>query len=177
MKKKELADILGVTPRQVDNLVVDGLPRTKAGREWRYGPEAVAWYFRRKLEAVEAQRPPSLDEARARKENALAEIAEYQLAETRGRMVDQATRLRELARILDRVRAVLLNVPGRDAPDLIGLRSYGEARAALERVIDRVLQALTQAADEIEGGDDGADASDGGSRVAPRRRRRRSAAA
>src|SRR3990167_694399 len=135
MNKKQLADVLGLKPRQVDNLVVDGIPRAKIGREWEYGPEAVAWYFRRKLEALE-DRAPSLDDARARKEMALAEIAEYQLAQTRGQMVDQATRMRELTRILDRVRAVLLNVPGRDAPGLIGLRSYGEARTALERVVE-----------------------------------------
>jgi phage terminase Nu1 subunit (DNA packaging protein) len=152
MNKKELADVLGLKPRQIDNLVIEGLPRVKDGRAIVYGVEAVAWYFRRKLEAA-VERAPSLDDARARKENALAELAEYQLDQVRAQMVDQETRVRELARILDRIRAVLLNVPGRDAPGLIGLRSYGEARVALEKIIDRVLQALTQSADEIEGED------------------------
>lgn len=153
MTRKELADLLGLKPRQIDNLVVEGIPRRKAGRSYDYGADAVAWYFRRKLEALESARPPSLDEARARKETAQAELAEYQLDEVRGQMIKKADSVAQVSRVYDLLRAKLLNVPGRYATQLVGLRSYAEARTALEKIVDDILSSFAEEADEIEADD------------------------
>lgn len=151
MNKKQLADQLGLKPRQIDNLVLDGLPRTKRGREWDYGIEAVVWYFTRKIERLEQTRLPSLEEARARKEIAQAELAEYQLAEVRGDMVPQVARERELNLVFDTIRARCQNIPGKYPPRFVNLRSFGEARLALESLASDVLADLSQGiGDDIE---------------------------
>ena len=56
MTKKEFADAIGLTPRQIDNLVIDGLPRTNHGQSYAYGTEAVVEYFGRREERAKATR-------------------------------------------------------------------------------------------------------------------------
>ncbi len=184
MNRKEIADVLGVTPRQIDNYVVDGIPWKKIGRCWDYGVAAVAWHYQRKLDAIEQKRPPSLDEARARKEIAQAELAEYQLAEIRGQMVSEKVRARERNVLLDLLRARILNIPGKWATVFVGLRSFGAARTVLERLVDELLAALSHGvADDLDDLDvpemkpDAGNAPKRRKKVAKRNRRRRKKAA
>ena len=162
MKIKELADLLGLKVRRVNDFVVEGIPRTKAGRTWDYGPDAVVWYFVRKLERLESERPPTLDAARARKEIAQAKMAEYQLAQVEGQMLTIDFHQEEKNRVYDRIRAKLLNFPGWMAPRVAG-RKMGEAQKALEDGVNEILEVLSM-------GDD-ADATDD----APKRTRKRKA--
>jgi phage terminase Nu1 subunit (DNA packaging protein) len=178
MTKKELADVLHLTPRQVDNLVVDGIPRRKAGRSWAYDVVAVVWYFSRKLEAAQAARPPKLDEARARFELARAELAEYELAEKRAETLTVAVHLALLGDYLQRVRARHLALPGKWAPRLVNLRSTEAAQLRAKELVNDVLLELTRIGEEVEGsGDDDHDAPDGAAPRPARRRRRVSRAA
>ena len=59
MQKGELAQLLGLKPRQIDNLVAEGMPRTKEGRAFDYGADAVAFYYQRRLEGGRGERLPA----------------------------------------------------------------------------------------------------------------------
>jgi phage terminase Nu1 subunit (DNA packaging protein) len=148
--KNEIAKVLGLTPRQIENLTAEGMPRTKAGRTFEYGPDAIVWYFTRKIERIEEQRPPTAEEARARREMVSAELAEYELAQLRGQVMTIDDHDRIVARMQDRLRARHLNIPGKWAPQIVNLRSIPEAQAQLEQMMHECLLELTRVAEEIE---------------------------
>ena len=149
MKIGELAAFLyspqtGATlkPRQIENLVrmPDGMPRTKVGRTWDYGPDAVTWYYTKGPGAP--VQPVGVEAARARKENAQAEMAEYQLAQLQGQMITVEDAQVERNRSYDSIRAKLLNFPGWMAPRLAG-RKMGEVQQALEDGVNEILTVLS----------------------------------
>jgi len=150
LTKKELSDTIGVSLRQIDSLVAEGLPRVKRGRRYEYPYVAIAWYFQRKLARVEGQRPPALEEAKARAALAQAELAEIELAQRRKQLVAIEDIERQLSRLLDRLRAPLLNLAGQYTPLIIGLRTYGEGKMRLEQISQEIMLELTRAAEDLE---------------------------
>jgi hypothetical protein len=140
MTKKELADLLGLKPRQIDNLVIEGMPRTKRGRAYVYGEQAVAWYYQRKEQASE-QRPDVLS-SQARREAAKADLAELDLAEKRGQLVRIADVCKDYGAMLERLRGKLLNAPGKYAPRIVGIRTLAQARAVLEDLVRELMVEL-----------------------------------
>ncbi len=150
MTKQELARALDLSIRQIENLVVDGMPHAKRGRRLLFEAAAIVWYFRRKLQEFEARTPPSVEEARARRELAQAELAEYELAEKRRQMLSIEDHDRILGRLQDRLRAKHLNLPGKWAPQIVGLRSIPEGQARLEEMMHECLLELTRVADQVE---------------------------
>ena len=166
--KKELSEALGVSLRQIENLVAQGMPRIKKGRRYEYPYAAITWYYHRKIATLEGQRPPALDEAKARKELAQAELAEFSLQQARGNVVPRRLFLDELSAALYRLRAGLLNIPSRFTPMMVGLRTYNETKLRLEQVTQELMLELTRTAEDIEHRHD--DASSNG-KDAPKRKR------
>lgn len=160
MNIKEIADALGLTTRQIANLVVDRMPRVKKGRSWDYGLDAVVWYFTRKLERLEAERPVGLEAERTALVRAQRMKAEYELAQIQGTMLSIDFHQEEKNRVYGRIRAKLLNFPGWMAPRVAG-RKVGEAQRALEDGVNEILEVLST-------GDDADTSSD-----APKRTRKR----
>ena len=144
MKIKELVAFLPVKTRQIENLVNDGLPRAKVGRCWDYGPDAVIWYYTDG--PGRPAQPVGVEAARARKENAQAEMAEYQLAQIQGKMLSIDFHQEEKNRVYDRIRAKLLNFPGWMAPRVAG-RKMGEVQKALEDGVNEILEVLSMGDD------------------------------
>ncbi len=148
--KKELADLLGLSVRQIDNLLVEGIPRVRRGRRVLYGADAVAWYFRRKLDAAEAERPADLNKERAALVRVQRQLAEMELAEKEGRLVPLAYMQQQLEAICERLRAKLTVFPGKVAPLSIGLRSYAEALAMLKTAIAEAMASLSETGEDPE---------------------------
>ena len=147
MTKKEFADVIGLKPRQIDNLVLDGLPRTKRGRSYDYEIEAVVWYFRRREEREKTTRP-DLKESQERFEAARARKMEIELELLQGESVKAVAAREELGRVLDRLRARLMNVPATVAPRMVGCKTVRQATAQLEEGMREALAVLQATVDE-----------------------------
>ncbi|KKK51877.1 hypothetical protein LCGC14_3110550, partial [marine sediment metagenome] len=151
LNKKQFADTIGLKPRQIDNLVLDGLPRTKRGRSYDYGIEAVVWYYQRRIDRDKATRP-DLKESQERFEAARAKKMELELELLQAESVKAHVAREELGRILDRLRARLLNVPATAAPRMVGCKTVRQATAQLEEGMREALAVLQETADEDNDG-------------------------
>jgi phage terminase Nu1 subunit (DNA packaging protein) len=142
MTKSEIAASLGLKPRQVDNLVVEGMPRKKVGRSWVYGQDAEAWYWRRKVEAAGSAKKGQLDAARMRRELAQAELAEIDVATRRGELIPLDDAKREVGRIAELVTAKLRAAGGRFAHRWQAARSHQEAQGVIDEIMREILTDL-----------------------------------
>jgi len=169
----EMAELLGVTDRQVRNWIKDkGLPAQKMpGIQRLDGRAVIAWYvdFRvletgnsGNLRAVSPSGEPleTFDEALARKTRAEADLKELQLARERGEVVSIADIERVLGSANKSVQTLMLALPSSLAPQLQGLDDRGKIHAIIDRgvrsilgniaSIDAIRQSRTTAEDEEE---------------------------
>ena len=131
----EIAFILDVRPRQVDNYVLEGIPREKRGRAFMYPVlRCKSWKAERYGQKNGNGNRASLDEVRFRRETAQAEITELELGEKRGQLVRITEVTTQFSRILERLRGKILNIPGRYAPDIVGLKTHKAAQLRLDDV-------------------------------------------
>lgn len=136
-----IAHALGLSHRRVQTLFNEGMPRTK--------DEAVAWYQARKV-ARETARSKTLDEARRRKTEAEAELAEIELAKARGEVVTVAEVTEEVGRTFDRLRATVLAMPGKWTPQIVGVPDLPAAKAMMDAMANELLESLSTADDSSD---------------------------
>lgn len=138
----EMAGLLGITPRRLQQLAqIEGFPKTERGQY--IPPDVIGWYVAYKEAAAKREaQPADLDEARLRKMAAEAALAEYELAEMEGKMVAVEDIDRILAPPLTALRAKLLNLPGKLAPQLLACRSLAEIRTLLDTSIAEAMAEL-----------------------------------
>ena len=112
-----------------------GAPARRIGqRVWVRWPDFARWREQELVRQARADAAPvSLDDARARKANAEAELAELDVAKARGEWVSVADYERALGRILDIEVARLRALPVRLA--YLGQAVEAAAEAEIERVI------------------------------------------
>lgn len=147
----DVAELLGVTDRQVRNWIKDkGLPANSDPRgrtlDW---PETLRWYvaFRiaenggnggnRKPSNPDAEPLETMNAALARKTRAEADLKELQLARERGEVAAISDVERVLASANKSIQTLILALPSSLAPQLIGLAD----RAKIYAVIDRGVRA------------------------------------
>lgn len=101
--------------------------------------------FKQREAVARAPAPKPLDLVEAQKRRAIAdaEMAELELAHRRKELVSVKAFDRVLGERLDRVRARLTAMPGRLAPDVVGLRSIPEAVPVIDRVVREVMTELS----------------------------------
>lgn len=149
VNQKELAQVLGLTTRQVHNLTEEAvLPSRPAenGRDRLYVlDQAVPAYVRYKVASV---RPTDRDEADARRARAQARLAELELEEREGSLIPLAVHKRVTSEAFAQVRANMLSLPGSVATQL-GIPPR-EAVAILRPAVDRCLTAVTVLADDLD---------------------------
>lgn len=145
--QKELANLLGLTARQVANLVERGMPSVAGdGRREYDAPACIAWYRDAKIaEAVADAGPDTLDAQRTRKTAAEARLAELELARLEGSMLTVEDAAREVDALLDRLRSVLLSFTSRHAHLLVGKRTIPEVAAVLDPAVGDLMAALVEA--------------------------------
>src|SRR5690606_23096838 len=166
VSRAEIARQLRVTERTITTWVRDrDFPRRVKGRRVTFPEDrCFAWYVAYKqseaLRRSRSEEPADLDTARARKMEAEARIAEIELARIEGELIPLDMHEQRLAMILDRLRAKMLNLPGRWAPELVGKRTIQDAIAVLETAVAEAMRALMETADELEDEDVDDDVAD-----------------
>lgn len=143
--QKDLAADLGLTPRQITNLVKAGIPaRLHKGRRVFPWPAALRWYLEHQRKDERARRPPSaMAEAERRKMEAEARLKELELQRLEGELVTRAYLSQQVAAILQRLRARLQVLPGKWAPSLVGCRTVPEALARIRPAVHEAMAALS----------------------------------
>ncbi len=144
--QKEVADLLGISPRQVHNLTDRGMPRQVHEGKPRYPwPDALKWYITFKVAAEAAKTEPiDFEKARARKMTADAELTEMELARARGETVTVDVFRETVSAIATKVRSQLMAAPGRYSSRMVGLKSLPEAQRMLDQMVRDVLNELKE---------------------------------
>lgn len=157
VEQAEAARRLGVSHQAIGQWV----RKPEAPTEYRGGklflrwPDFPQWWVASRVAGARRSiTPSSLDDARTRREAAMAELAELDLAERRGELVTVADYQTELAAICTRIRSRLVALPGKWAPRLAAVSSTAEAQGQLEAGMYDVLTELRGLGD-----DDDADAT------------------
>lgn len=114
----------------------------KAGRRFYLWPQFPIWY-RTELQR-NREKPATFDDARTRKMTAEAELAEIELAKARAEVLTIADMEALVAKDYTNVRAGLQSMPGRLAPDVVGLKTVAEAVRVIDRVVREVMGELSR---------------------------------
>lgn len=158
VSKASLVGLFGESARQIEKYVQEGMPCTGSGRDRRFPwPEVRNWrddrVRRLEREKVERGQPTDIDEAKRRKEVALAEKAELEVAQLRGDLIPldlHEQRVEALAVML----AAQVKGLDRYIADVQRATSAAEAKAALDRISDALLLACQGVADDLMPPDD-----------------------
>lgn len=142
-----IAERLKLTPRRIQQLAGEGLPRVTRGK---YDVDQVLdWYIAK----LERQLAGETDEngAAAKKYNeelrllsARADQQELDLAARRGELVSIADAEKEMTDLVATTKARILTVPARVAPDLLGEQSRVMVQAKIEKAIKEALAHLAE---------------------------------
>lgn len=154
--RTDLAEIFGVSATAVDHWMRSGAPCDRSTSPVKFNTaEVVDWRIAQAVDLVsdEPKDGATLDDARRRKTQAEAELAEIEVAEKRGEVVNIAEAARTVAEEYAAVRAKLLGIPGRLAP-LVAIETDQPAcKALLVREITEALNELVGAVDDgVPGG-------------------------
>lgn len=136
LTQSEIAILLGLSTRQVRNLVDDGAPGTRSndGKLLYDGPVFTQWYWKRQMErAVEKASPPDEWDAKARRETAQAKMLEYDLAERERKLVNTDLIVDQWAKVLGLIDDLIDSIEGR-ALRFVGLRTPTEAKVQLREL-------------------------------------------
>lgn len=142
LNQTEVAELLGLTTRQIRNLEKEGLPKTaKGGKAGYNGPAVVQWFvaYREQLVA-----PKDLAEAEQRKAIADAQLAELKLAREQGKVVEVEVAADRVGRMLTQLRSQMLTLPQRWAPKVVGLKTLVAATTVLDEAVQECLTALSE---------------------------------
>jgi terminase small subunit / prophage DNA-packing protein len=144
----EAAAILGksvVTLKSWFNLGCPVIERGGKAKKWRICPAAVIAWREEKIAQDSVGDTQNLDyeEARRREMAAKAAMLELDLAQRRGKLVEVELIADLVGEEYANVRARILGLPTRLAPQVIGITSLPELRALIEAGITEVLEELT----------------------------------
>jgi hypothetical protein len=151
LSQKELAERLLITSRQVHNLVELKMPRHgDDGKAYFLWPECFRWYVAHREQRAAAKNGNSeeKDGVYKRKLEAETRLQEIELAKEEGQLVTLDYMERQYAGMLDRLRAHLLNLPGKYAPSLANVGSVPEAQARLKAAIGEIMAEMTELGDD-----------------------------
>ncbi len=156
LTKANIAMCLGVSLPTVSSWVRKGCPyvqKGSKGQQWIFNTaEVISWREEQAaLAAVGDTKSLDIDEARRRKLAAEAAMVELDLAKRRGEVIE----IEEVSGVIGddyaNVRAKLLSLPTKLAPQLIGIEDMAECKALIERGVSEALEELT--ADGIYSGE------------------------
>lgn len=147
----EAARRLGMTPVSIGQWAAKpGCPTHGAGAKRRLvWPDFPKWRDQElarqiRSEAKADSKPGDLEEAKARKMAAEAELAELELAKARGELIAVEDAVKEAEQVFERLRARLIAVPGKEAHRFVGLKRLPHAMKGLRDVIDTALTELSR---------------------------------
>lgn len=143
----KVASALNLDERRVQQLVKEGMPREARGQ---YDPvKCLLWYVRYLQHALEKKSVPTLDggfvgerEERVRLLRADADLREMELARERGLVVAIEDVEKEMSELVLSVKARVMAVAPRVAPEIIGETSRVMIQAKIEKSIKEALVQL-----------------------------------
>jgi phage terminase Nu1 subunit (DNA packaging protein) len=146
-----IAERLKLTPRRIQQLCAEGLPKEKRGR---YDVDKVLdWYIARleKQIAGAADEEGSLtyNKERARDRAAAADLKEIKLAQQRRSLVSISDAEKAMTDLVVSTKAAILAVPGRISQSLVGAEP-GAIRDKLEQELKSALQKLSAIRPKVE---------------------------
>lgn len=152
--QKDLAMLVGYTPRQIANLADEGVVHTvvEEGRRLYPMPAAVheiIAHREAKARGKTGEKMTPLDEAKLRKYLADAGDSELTLLERRGELIARVLANRALAELLQSLKAQLVQFPSRYEADLVGLENRVKVRGVLKPAINAELTRLGVAAAQV----------------------------
>jgi phage terminase Nu1 subunit (DNA packaging protein) len=146
---RKLASVLNLTERRVQQLVPEGLPKEERGK-YDLG-KCMAWYIRYLQAALEKRAVPmpegdlsGLRDERLRLTRAEAGLKEIELAKQRGLLVSIEDVEKDLAALIQEVKARIMAVGPRVAADLVGETSRVMVQAKLEKANKDALSLLAK---------------------------------
>jgi len=138
VKSKELANILGITQRRVNQLAKEGILEKDNKNNFDLSQSVQAYIAYATTESDELRQEKILHERAKRKK------AEIELNLKEGRMHDADDVRRVMTHMLLTFRNRILNIPAKLAPQLIGLQNIGEIQQILNK---EAREALTELSD------------------------------
>jgi phage terminase Nu1 subunit (DNA packaging protein) len=149
LTQRDIADLLGLTTRQIRNLENEGMPhRAEKNRKFYPMPDAARWYYEREV-ARSRQEPSDYGDARAREMAARAEKAEIEVLQLRAEVIHVSDLEAMHARPLAQLRARLLALPGRLAAEL-PLPAV-ESVEIMEPIVHEMMHELSESDDDEPG--------------------------
>jgi hypothetical protein len=141
---KEAARRLGMTDAAVGQWgAKPGAPtEVRAGRRWYHWPRFPIWY-RTELQR-NREKPTTFEDARTRKMIAEAELAEIELAKARAEALAVSDMESLVATDYAKVRAGLQSMPGKLAPEVVGLKTVAEAIRKIDPLVREVMENLSR---------------------------------
>jgi phage terminase Nu1 subunit (DNA packaging protein) len=142
-----IAERLRLTPRRIQQLVGEGLPRVTRGK---YDVDAVLdWYIERLERQLARQTDEDGELAKREKEemrllSARADLNELDLASKRREMVSIADVEKQMTDLVITTKARILTVPARLAPDLLSEQSRVMVQAKIEKSLKEALSHLAE---------------------------------
>lgn len=143
-----IAGRLRLTPRRIQQLVGEGLPRVTRGK---YDVDQVLdWYIARLERQLAGDSDEDADQVSHRKHelrllSAKADLQELDLATKRRELVAIADVEKEMTDLVITTKARILAVPGRAAADLVGEQSRVMVQAKLDKSLREALIGLSKA--------------------------------
>jgi len=149
---EKVADALNLTPRRVQQLVKEGLPREAKGQ---YDPvKCLLWYVRYLQNKLKSKPVDSGDgvftserEERVRRLRADSEIKELNLAERRKKLVAISDVERAVYELVLTTKARMQALPPRLADELMGVTSRVMLQTLIEKAINEALVQLSKGPD------------------------------
>ena len=166
MKITEFAELIGVSRQAVLEAIKRGrLPKSasRVGKVWQVDPELGRVEYRANVDMgkrrnVKSDEPesgseseyPDFNESRAKREFHMAALAEMDVKEREGNLVN-ADQVRESAfKLARQTRDAMLNIPDRVSADLAAETDAFKVHARLTKEIREALSALALVADESD---------------------------
>lgn len=155
---KELAEHTGFASRSLMYIRAQEpgvlITRQRGGRVEYKQPDCATALFRREREIAKREsKPASLDDAKARKLEAEAREAELRVSRLLGEVIPTPMHEEAVGEIVDRLRAVLINLAGNYG---VQLEACGvppeQAEAVLESIALELTRALQGVADDLDPG-------------------------
>lgn len=152
--QKELAALVGYSPRQLTNLVEEKKLTTivEGGKRLYPLPTAVLEIIAHResqARGKSGEKMTALDEAKLRKMEADAQASELNLMERRGELIDRGLAARAIGELLAALKAQLIQFVARHESDLVGLENRVKVRGVLKPAINQEIQRLSAAGAQV----------------------------
>jgi phage terminase Nu1 subunit (DNA packaging protein) len=147
VNKADLAQLMGVSSVTIGQWVSKGCPYVQKGalgKSWVFDvPEVVSWREEQvALQAVGDTKSLDIEEARRRKVAAEAALTELDLAKRKGELVEIEDVAQSVGEDYANLRAKLLSLPVKLAPQAAGISDAAELQDLAESLVHEALEEL-----------------------------------